>query len=151
MGEAPIELRRAGKVHRVEIDRLTSFMKGRVDALIKASKSSVVQNVRAEKSSGGESPVDLAEIALSPTAGHPHEEDEHAEFKGMLEQSFGPAVEEVFVDAVPGAPKRRPAKPKRAQAPSAGAWFRQRYPTVAKQGKPLPANAADTNKIESIA
>ena len=68
----------------------------------------------------------------------------------MLEQSFGPAVEEVFVDAVPGTPKRRPAKPKRAQAPSAGAWFRQRYPTVAKQGKPLPANAADTDKIDRL-
>ena len=71
LGEAPIELRRAGKVHRVEIDRLTSFMKGRADALIKASKSSVVQNVRAEKSSGGKPPVDLAEIALSPTAAQP--------------------------------------------------------------------------------
>lgn len=63
LDEAPIELSRRGNVAIVEINKLASYMKGRVAALIKNAKESVVQVVRSEvASSDPGKPIELAEI-----------------------------------------------------------------------------------------
>lgn len=68
LDEAPIELSRRGHVAIVEINKLASYMKGRVAALIKDAKESVVQVVRSEvASSDPGKPIELAEISLTPS------------------------------------------------------------------------------------
>ncbi|HEY8130078.1 MAG TPA: hypothetical protein VIF39_15430 [Hyphomicrobium sp.] len=105
LDEAPIELTRKGHVATVEINKLASYMKGRVAALIKAAKESVVQVVRSEVSSSdpGKS-IDLAEIPSTP-------------------DTDKPAVG-ISIDSTWRSPKSTEAA---EPAPASGAWFRERY------------------------
>jgi hypothetical protein len=102
LDEAPIELTHKGPVAAIEINKLASYMKGRVAALIKAAKESVVQVVRSEvASSDPGQPIELAEVPLAPNI------DEL-----VVEEGFS-------LDATRGAE----AEP----APPPDAWFRERY------------------------
>jgi hypothetical protein len=104
LDEVPIELTRKGQVATVEINRLASYMKGRVAALIKAAKESVVQVVRSDvASSDPGKPIELAEIALTSTT-------------GKLAAEFS-------IDST-----RRPKRAEAGeQAPAPDAWIRERY------------------------
>lgn len=63
LDEVPIELIHKGHVSSVEVNKLASYMKRRVDALIRAAKESVVQVVRSDVSSSDPSkPIELAEL-----------------------------------------------------------------------------------------
>lgn len=100
LDEAPIEL-----VHKrqtslaVEINKLGSYMKGRVAALIKATNESVVQIVRTEVSSPDpDRPIELAELRAA---------------------SIG------FAPGWSTRPRPTPGEPRRGPAPDA--WFRERY------------------------
>jgi hypothetical protein len=107
LDEAPIELTHKGHVATIEINNLASYMKGRVAALIKAAKESVVQVVRSEvASSDPGQPIELAEVPLAPNI------DELVAGKG-----FSP-------DATRSAPERAEAA---EPAPAADAWFHERY------------------------
>jgi hypothetical protein len=65
LDEAPIELTHKGHVATIEINKLASYAKGRVAALIKAANESVVQVVRSEvASSDPGQPIELAEVSL---------------------------------------------------------------------------------------
>ena len=66
LDEAPIELNRKSNRYTVEINKLASYMKGRVAALIKAANESVVQVVRSEVASPDPNrPIELAEIPFN--------------------------------------------------------------------------------------
>jgi hypothetical protein len=68
LDEAPIELTRRGHVATIEINKLASYMKGRVAALVKAARESVVQVVRSEvASSDPGKPIELTELPLTPS------------------------------------------------------------------------------------
>ncbi len=67
LDEAPIELTHKGHVAAIEINKLASYMKGRVAALIKAAGENVVQVVRSEvASSNPGQPIEIAELPLAP-------------------------------------------------------------------------------------
>jgi hypothetical protein len=138
LDEAPIELLSRGNTRIVEINSLTSYIKGRIAALIKAANESVVQVVRSEVSSSDpRRPIELAEIK---SAGQ-------VALDGTL-----PPIKEI-VDALPGLetfevgrPDRRtppaPAsRPRRVTTKEREAWLARRYSIEKKPGKLLPAGA----------
>jgi hypothetical protein len=104
LDEAPVELTHKGDVATIEINKLGSYVKGRVAALIKAAKESVVQVVRSEVASSDPGrPIELAEVPVV---------SEEVKFKRFS------------LDATRRGPERTEAtKP----APAADAWFRERY------------------------
>jgi hypothetical protein len=126
LGEPPIELRPRGDTSAVEFNRLTSYMKGRVAALINAANEQIVQIVRGDVSSSdpGNRPIDLNEIS----------------------KAAGGAVEEVFIDGTRrrsptfrgstlnygGAPLPEPEVPVERR----GAWLAERY--TVRLGSPAP-------------
>jgi hypothetical protein len=67
LDEAPMELTKRGSVPAVEINRLASYMKGRVAALIKAARENVIQVVRSEVASSNPGmPIMLTELPTTP-------------------------------------------------------------------------------------
>jgi hypothetical protein len=143
LDEAPIELRRKENTSTVEINNLGSYMKGRVAALIKASKESIVQIVRADVSSPDPaSPIELAEIVSTPVIADADPMVDEVD-SGVLDKSFGApritkdgvtvANEIELADkfenlgAIPNVPR--------------DAWFRQRYSETTSPSAPLPARA----------
>jgi hypothetical protein len=127
LDEAPIELIHKGDISVVEINKLASYMKRRVAALIKAAKESVVQVVRSEvASSDPGQPIELAELPLV---------SDTDEFM----------VEEVELESFsPDALARRALEHAAAAAapvPGPDAWFRQRYQVEQKAiAPPLSAD-----------
>jgi caspase domain-containing protein len=137
LDEAPIELRSRGDLRIVEINGLTSYIKGRIAALIKAAKESVVQVVRSEVSSSDPGrPIELAEIRHAAT---------------VLEGVTLPISE--VVDGLPGletfeavrSDKRRPLtpepRPRRVPVKEREAWLARRYSIERKPGALLTAGA----------
>ena len=67
LDEPPMELTTRNAVSAVEINRLASYMKGRVAALIKAARENVIQVVRSEvASSDPGTPIELTELPTTP-------------------------------------------------------------------------------------
>lgn len=67
LDEAPMELTTRNTVPAVEVNRLASYMKGRVAALIKAARENVIQVVRSEvASSDPGTPLELTELPVVP-------------------------------------------------------------------------------------
>src|SRR3984893_15006707 len=138
LGEAPIELRPRGDASAVEFNRLTSYMKGRVAALIKAANEQVVQIVRGDVSSSdpGNRPIDLNEIA----------------------RAAGLSVEEVVVDSA-GRRSTSPAVSNYAGAPPPGpevplerreAWLAERYNVRLAPPVPLAVGADAHDQIDRL-
>ncbi|WP_141103982.1 caspase family protein [Rhizobium sp. R634] len=101
LDEAPIELIQKRQRSAVEINKLGSYMKGRVAALIKAANESVVQIVRSEVASPDpDRPIELAEL-----------------------------TKEASIGFAPGSSKRpQPTFADQEQPrPAPDAWFRERY------------------------
>lgn len=122
LDEVPLELTHRGPVPTVEINRLGSYMKGRVVALIKAASASVIQIVRADfTSSDPGSPIELAEFPP---------------------QIDAPA-DKFTLDAT-----RRPRRPQSTAAVPT-AWFRERYQAPHKARVP-PANAGRDQRINGF-
>jgi hypothetical protein len=132
LDEAPIELIRKGNVSTIEINKLGSYMKRRVDTLIKAAKESVVQVVRSEIASAD--PGQAIELAELP---HPPDTDEL-----MVEEIEIDGVEESFDPDEPGHGAVRHPKP-----PAPDAWFQQRY-QAAQDAAAAPPNADRDAHIE---
>ena len=141
LGEAPIELRPRGDASAVEFNRLTSYMKGRVAALIKAANEQIVQIVRGDVSSSdpGNRPIDLNEIT----------------------KAAGLSVEEVFVG---GTRRRSPAlrgpavlnyggvPPPEAVVPveRREAWLAERYSVRLAPPVPLTAGVDARDQINNL-
>ncbi|MEQ1954892.1 caspase family protein [Mesorhizobium yinganensis] len=118
LDETPIELTRRGAVATIEINRLGSYMKGRVAALIKAANESVIQIVRSEvASSDPGSPIELAQFP--------------PEAPVLLEDRF-------TLDST-----RRPPVPAASQPAD---WFRERY-QAARPARVPPADADRVTQI----
>lgn len=138
LDEAPIELKEKGNVYAIEINKLGTYMNGRLAALIKAANESVVQVVRAAVASSDPGrPIELAEI---PVASGKADDEVMADDEAM--------VEEVEIDSVsPEAfdvgrelrHKFRGGEARReSPAPEPEAWFRQRYHTPQAAAPPPP-------------
>jgi len=130
LDEAPIELRRKGDVYTIEVNKLASYIKGRVAALIKAANESVVQVVRSEvASSDPGQPIEVAEIRIAPA-----------------EADDRPLVEEIEIDEESFKLPQEPPHDFPVQEP--GAWFQQRYATPQDAPPLLPPNADRMRHLE---
>ncbi|HVQ07428.1 MAG TPA: hypothetical protein VMS43_03240 [Allosphingosinicella sp.] len=113
LNETPLELTRRGSIATVEINRLGSYMKGRVAALINAAREDVIQIVRSEVASSDPGrPIELAEF---PPNDEMTPEDEFS------------------LDATRG-----PERPGPAASPPA-AWFHKRYQAAREAHVPGPS------------
>jgi hypothetical protein len=112
LDESPIELIRKGGVSIVEINKLGSYVKGRVAALIDAANESVVQVVRSEvASSDPGKPIDLAELPVALSDSLP-------------QHTLGFSLETT---------RRMPVRlAKAAPSRAPDAWFQERYQAVRK-------------------
>jgi hypothetical protein len=133
LDEAPIELIRKGNVSAIEINKLGSYMKRRVDALIRAAKESVVQVVRSEVASAN--PGQAIELAELP---HPSHSDELM-------------VEEIELDGVdyPGPNGPGHGAVRHGEPPAPDAWFQQRY-QAAQRAATAPPGADRNTHIERL-
>ena len=122
LDEAPIELIRKGNVSIVEINKLASYMKGRIDALIKAARESVVQVVRSEvASSDPGQPIVLAELPCVPELG--------VEEVAIESSSRGPSPAGWRTSGYRrGRPSRTPGSAN-DMSPSNKSWWCRRMPT----------------------
>jgi hypothetical protein len=130
LDEAPIELTHKGHVATIEINKLASYAKGRVAALIKAAQESVVQVVRSEvASSDPGQPIELAQVSLPSITN-------------------GLAVEEINIQDLLDSTRRTPT-PERAEAaaPAPDAWFRERY-QAAREAVVAPPDASRQEHID---
>ncbi|MGO8503796.1 caspase family protein [Rhizobium leguminosarum] len=149
LDEAPIELRHSGKVSRIEVDKLTSYMKGRVNALIKAAGSSVVQAVRADKSSDG-GPIDLTEIPVAPIPVGPESAADHISVDRLAESwlDYGSTIDAMFRDRISDTISGN-IRAEKLRRPK-NDWFQQRYPVVVRPGKALPDDADNGQKTDRL-
>lgn len=123
LDEAPIELLHKHHVSTVEINKLASYMKGRVAALIKAARESVVQVVRSEVASSDPGrPIELTEIPLASNANR-------GEVAGFS------------IDSTRGPPAGLGSSP--------DAWFRERY-RAAKIATAAPPGASRQQHINRL-
>lgn len=122
LDEAPIELNRRGLVATIEINKLGSYMKGRVAALIKVANESVVQVVRSEVASSDPGrPIELAEIPIP-------REDFSIEFENVS-RGMNEAAIDFGAGSIPGAaPLSEKYSPVVMRpGPNPYAWFGERY------------------------
>lgn len=147
LGEAPIAVRRKGTVDAIAINPLTSYIKGRIAALIRDANESIIQNVRADVSSEDGDPIDLTEVART-----------------LPPPPANPMIEEIIIDAIPEAAEStirtkragtlsienlpRPKAPKKPAVPR-GAWFDARYEQPSSPPPP-PAGGDNFNHFHSI-
>jgi hypothetical protein len=141
--EAPIELRCNGNVCRVEINGLTSYIKGRIDGLIKAANESVVQIVRSEVySSNPGRPIELAEVRNA----RPALEVSLPNNELTVRFPGAESLEVLRPDSGPRSPRR---KPRPVTTKQREAWLAQRY-SVQKEAAPLPAGAGKDEHIDRL-
>jgi hypothetical protein len=113
LDEAPIELIHKEHVAAIEINKLGSYMKGRVAALIKAANETVVQVVRSEVTSSDPGrPIELAEIPLVVKCGK---------------------ADRFSLEATRRSPERDDTT-----MPAPDAWFRARYQESQRAVMPAP-------------
>lgn len=123
LDETPIGLTYRGPVPTIEINQLGSYMKGRVAALIKAARESVIQVVRSEVATSDPGrPIELAE--------------------------FPPDHQAMPVDRFRLDATRRPRRQVLAASPPA-AWFHERY-QAARDAKVAAADASREVQINSF-
>ncbi|MBY5694685.1 caspase family protein [Rhizobium leguminosarum] len=126
LDEAPIELIQKHQRSAVEINKLGSYMKGRVAALIKAANERVVQIVRSEVASPDpDRPIELAEL-----------------------------VKEASIGFAPGSSKRPQSTfpDEKQPRPAPDAWFRERYQQerIAIPAMPGASRQEHINRFQAI-
>jgi hypothetical protein len=146
LDEAPIQLNCHGGVCRVEINNLTSYIKGRVDALVRAARESIVQSVRLDVSSTDPNnrKIELNELGdLQPSSGIPGS----PLGAGTGERASAGFAARVLRSAIGPLGREATSPPRQVSVEDRAAWLERRYSDREILASPVPGGATENDDL----